>query len=195
LRVQATSDPPTVRDTDSYALRVHVMWLQWHNDAVRVFQAAMSEGKLGRYEDGRSAFAIALLGGDEYKGDNATPKTRPIEDPSLSLAAVVADISSHHPRLMLGTADSDILYKGQAMVACRDRRLAVTEQGYIGLVPSCNQIGDEVYLLAGATVPFVLRQKNGIKFVLVGDSYIHGVMEGEVAETISIYDFTGLSIY
>ncbi|KAJ6193957.1 hypothetical protein J3E72DRAFT_272330 [Bipolaris maydis] len=40
------------------------------------------------------------------------------------------------------------------------------------------QIGDELYLLGGATVPFVLRQKNTRKFLLVGDSYIDGVMEG-----------------
>jgi hypothetical protein len=193
---QATSEPPTVQDTISAALRdVDLKWLQWHNDAVRVFQAAMSEEKLGRYEDPRSAFAITLLAGDDYKGDNATATSVPIEEPSLSLAAVVADISSHHTRLMLGTTGPDSLYKGQAVVACRDRHFAVTAQGYFGLVPACSQIGDEVYLLGGVTVPFVLRQLNEIKFVLVGDSYIHGVMEGEVAETISTDDWTPIFIY
>jgi hypothetical protein len=193
---QATSEPPTVRDTTSAALRdVYLKWLQWHNDAVRVFQAAMSEEKLGRYEDPRSAFAITLLAGDDYKGDNATATTVPIEEPSQSLAAVVADISSHNTRLMLGAADPDSEYKDQAVVACRDRHFAVTEQGYVGLVPTSSQIGDEVYLLGGVTVPFVLRQKNGMKFVLIGDSYIHGVMEGEVAANISMSNWTPIFIY
>lgn len=193
---QATNEPPTVRGTNDAAMRdVDLKWLQWYNDAEQVFQAAMFEEKLGRYKDPRSAFAITLLAGDDYKGDNATATTKPIENPSMSLAAVVTDISSHHPRLMVNTANPDSLYKRQAVVACRDRRLAITEQGYLGLVPAYSQVGDEVYLLGGVTVPFVLRQKDGIKFVLVGDSYIHGVMEGEVAETLSADDWTPIFIY
>ncbi|KAF1836091.1 hypothetical protein BDW02DRAFT_256943 [Decorospora gaudefroyi] len=193
---QATKELPTVQDTNSDALRsTDLIWLQWYKDAAQVFQVAVSEEKLGRYEDPKSAFAITLLAGDDYKGDNATPTTNPIDDPSLSLAAVVADISSHHPRLEFGKADPDSLYKNQAFVACRGRRIAVTEQGYIGLVPACSQVGDEVYLLGGVSVPFVLRKKNGNKFVLVGDSYVHGVMEGEVAEMISTNDWAPIFIY
>ncbi|KAJ5056212.1 hypothetical protein J3E74DRAFT_294561 [Bipolaris maydis] len=120
---------------------------------------------------------------------------RPIENPALLLAAVVADISSDNPYLMPGSANPVGLYKNQALVACRDRRIAVTEQGYLGLVPACSQIGDELYLLGGATVPFVLRQKNTRKFLLVGDSYIDGVMEGEVAETISQHCWEPICIY
>ncbi|KAH7061713.1 heterokaryon incompatibility protein-domain-containing protein [Paraphoma chrysanthemicola] len=193
---QAASEPPTVQNTNSAALRgTEVRWLQWHNDAAQVFEGAMSEQKLGRYEDPRSAFAITLLAGDDYKGDNATATTDPIEDPALSLAAVVADISSLNPRLTFVTTGSDGLYKAQALVACRDRRIAITEQGYIGLVPDCSEVGDDVYLLGGVTVPLVLRQKNEHKFVLVGDSYIHGVMEGEVAETLSADEWTPTFIY
>jgi len=192
---QATSEPPTVQDANCAALRkVELKWLRWHNDALRVFEAALSVDQLSRYEDPRSAFALTLLAGDDYKGDNATPTTMPIDNPSRSLAATVADISSSNPGKMVAVADRDGLYKRQVVVACRDRHFAVTEQGYVGLVPAGSQIGDEVYILGGVTVPFVLRQKNERKFVLVGDSYIH-VMEGEVAETLSMSDWEPVLIY
>ncbi|RDW63631.1 hypothetical protein BP6252_11176 [Coleophoma cylindrospora] len=192
----ATNERPVVQDTNSAALwNEDLKWLQWHNDAACVFQAAVSEEKLGRYEDPGNAFAVTLLAGDDYKGDNATATSVPIEDPSLSLAAVVAGISSNNTRLMLGTINPDSLYKTQAMVACRDRCFAVTAHGYIGLVPACSQIGDEIYLLGGVTVPFVLRQKSEMKFMIVGDSYIHSVMEGEVVDTISGDDWKPIFIY
>lgn len=196
MGVATTSEPSTAENTTVAEMRaLDLEWLQWHNDAAQVFQAAVDEGKLDRYNDTRSAFAITLLAGDDYKGDNATPTTEPIENPSLSLEAVVADTSSPHPRLQPWTAGPDSLYKKQVTVACRDRRLAVMDQGYVGLVPGCSQVGDGVYLLGGVTVPFVLRQKNQKKFVLVGDSYIYGVMEGELAETLTWDDYTPVLIY
>jgi len=43
-----------------------------------------------------------------------------------------------------------------------------------------------VFLLRGAEVPFILRpmgeEKGKKKFQLVGEAYIHGVMDGEMAK-------------
>ncbi|KAH7383465.1 heterokaryon incompatibility protein-domain-containing protein [Cadophora sp. MPI-SDFR-AT-0126] len=190
-------EPTTSQPTTNMNVmrKVDLEWLQWHNDAEKVLEDAISNGQLSRYEQPRTAFAFTLLAGDDYKGANATVTTVPIENPELSLAAVIADIASPDPTLHLGSMNPDSLYKSQAAVACRDRHFAVTEAGYVGLVPTCSQTGDEIFLLGGVSTPFVLRQKSERKFALVGDSYIHGVMEGEIAEGLQTDDWTPVFIY
>ncbi|KAJ3454065.1 hypothetical protein MRS44_018697 [Fusarium solani] len=193
---QPANEPLTARNVNTAALRLaDLRWLRWHNDAVRVFHAAMSTGKLSRYEDVETAFALTLLAGDDYKGANATITSIPIEKPSEALAVVVEDISSDHPRLATSFTHPAGMFKTQTLAAYRDRRFAVTEDGYIGLVPACSEVGDQVSILGGVTVPFVLRRKEERKYVLVGDSYIQGVMEGEVAEGLSAGDWDPLFIY
>jgi len=61
------------------------------------------------------------------------------------------------------------------------RRLCITERGYIGLVPSNTKLGDCLAVFPGFQTPWVLRLR-GCKYVLVGESYIHGIMEGEALE-------------
>jgi hypothetical protein len=74
------------------------------------------------------------------------------------------------------------------------RRMCVTEKGYVGMVPPLTlerdekggRKGDVVFLVRGAEVPFVLRpveeEKRKMRYQLVGEAYIHGVMAGEMAE-------------
>jgi hypothetical protein len=64
------------------------------------------------------------------------------------------------------------------------RRLCITEQGNLGLVPSEVAKGDRVCVLLGAKAPFVVREtpktvRGRRKYVLVGDCYIDGLMAGE----------------
>ena len=82
------------------------------------------------------------------------------------------------------------------------RVLVVTNRGYLGLAPEEAETGDEVWTLAGGDVPFVLRRQSAHlaedsgasqgggasspspgkepKLVLIGDCYVHGVMDGEL---------------
>ncbi|KAF4332555.1 heterokaryon incompatibility het-6 [Fusarium beomiforme] len=62
-----------------------------------------------------------------------------------------------------------------------DRVLFLTEKGYLGLGPARTEVGDVVDLVAGAHVPFVLR-KGSQGWVLVGETYLHGVMYGEATQ-------------
>ncbi|KAF5703502.1 heterokaryon incompatibility protein het-6 [Fusarium globosum] len=59
-----------------------------------------------------------------------------------------------------------------------DRVLFITEKGYLGLGPARTEVGDVVSLIAGVHVPFVLR-KGAQGWILVGETYVHGVMYGE----------------
>lgn len=63
--------------------------------------------------------------------------------------------------------------------ACHYRKLFFTGKGFIGLGPAAMQAGDLCCILFGAKVPYILRPV-GYHFVLVGESYIHGVMGGEI---------------
>ncbi|EXJ72375.1 uncharacterized protein A1O5_04879, partial [Cladophialophora psammophila CBS 110553] len=60
----------------------------------------------------------------------------------------------------------------------------VTKNGYFGLGPKDTRGGDRVAVLFGSNVPFVLRKRGpGTKYgewQLIGETYIHGVMKGEL---------------
>ena len=66
--------------------------------------------------------------------------------------------------------------------ACGHRGLFVTERGYMGLGPWNAKVGDRVCVLKGADTPFLLRgdEREGERYTLVGESYVLGMMEGEV---------------
>lgn len=59
-----------------------------------------------------------------------------------------------------------------------DRRLVRTKKGYLGLASCSTEEGDLVGLFKGSKVPLVIR-KEGIWWRLVGDSYVHGIMDGK----------------
>ena len=68
------------------------------------------------------------------------------------------------------------------------RRLAVTQKGHVGLVPSEAEVGDEIAVLFGCSVPLVFRsfpeREGDVKFYrwLVGDSYFRRMMQGQMVE-------------
>jgi hypothetical protein len=62
----------------------------------------------------------------------------------------------------------------------RGRRFGITACGHVGVFPGETRNGDFIVLLPGATMPFVLRKSGDDKYILVGDCYLHGVMEGEL---------------
>ena len=63
------------------------------------------------------------------------------------------------------------------------RRLYRTKRGFIGLAPRSADAGDRICCLQAARVPFVLRPLPrreghiGLQFELVGEAYLHGMMD------------------
>ncbi|KAL3291825.1 ankyrin and het domain protein [Colletotrichum asianum] len=74
------------------------------------------------------------------------------------------------------------MYTNQLSNIANKYELAVTKQGLLGLVPLCTEVGDRVGVIHGCDAPFVLRldEEKGLLRV-VGESYIHGIMDGELA--------------
>ncbi|KAK1749916.1 heterokaryon incompatibility protein-domain-containing protein [Echria macrotheca] len=81
-------------------------------------------------------------------------------------------------------------------VAAADRVLFVTRRGFLGLGPRILEEGDICCVIFGAMVPLVLRPKPNGQYVLVGESYIHGIMRGEGMEAFreGKFDATEFSI-
>ncbi|KAJ4245520.1 hypothetical protein NW762_014029 [Fusarium torreyae] len=71
------------------------------------------------------------------------------------------------------------------------RRLAVTSEGWIGLVPDTTIVGDQVVVLVGGPVLYVIRSKaqSGTGYIptcavdtLIGEAYFHGFMDGQALQ-------------
>ena len=78
------------------------------------------------------------------------------------------------------------------MILMTHRRFAITDTGYMCLVPECSAIGDEVAIFRGFRLPYTIRPqsdfttgnegKEQVSAQLVGDTYMHGMMDGEAVE-------------
>jgi len=77
---------------------------------------------------------------------------------------------------------------------CSNRRLAVTRLGRFTLVPQFAQPGDLCCTFLGMVTPFVIRsaamQSDGESkcYHLVGEAYVHGVMNGELVDALDTGD-------
>lgn len=63
----------------------------------------------------------------------------------------------------------------------RGRVLFTTTNGYVGLAPHGTREGDLVFVILGADVPLVLRPYDD-GYELIGETYVQGVMDGEVLQ-------------
>lgn len=82
-------------------------------------------------------------------------------------------------------------YRDNAAVTCNQRKFFTTHKGFFGLGPGALKEGDRVAVLLGSDVPFVIREADpdsldptmpvphDTKFKLVGECYVHGLMQGQ----------------
>lgn len=77
-----------------------------------------------------------------------------------------------------------MLYYHQLQAYCINRSFSITENGFYGLVPLLTRPGDVSCVLLGVDVPFILRPHEAVSFKMLGESYIHGIMGGEVKELV-----------
>ena len=89
----------------------------------------------------------------------------------LSASTTSLDSAEHDP------------YRYIQSLQTQGRRLYRTKRGFIGLAPRSAQVGDRICCLQAARVPFVLRPLPrreghvGFEFELVGEAYLHGMMD------------------
>ncbi|MCJ1352607.1 MAG: hypothetical protein MMC33_002591 [Icmadophila ericetorum] len=64
-----------------------------------------------------------------------------------------------------------------------NRRPFISTEGLVGLVPSLAKEGDMVCIVQGATMPFVFRERYSGMWELIGEAFVHLVMDGEIMDT------------
>lgn len=99
---------------------------------------------------------------------------RAMEDGSTTAAAIFSNVlQSNYDKF--GSYMATLAFNA-------GRRPFITENGYVGVGPGCLEKGDEVVLFLGGSVPYVLRTDSTGRRVILGDGYVHGVMDGEFME-------------
>ncbi len=74
------------------------------------------------------------------------------------------------------------LFRKAYMAKSQGRRFFTTLGGYMGIGPPGMRPGDLICVLLGGNVPWVVRQE-GHEYILIGECYVHGNMDGEFMET------------
>ena len=168
-------------------------FLTWHNAAQVLINAETYRDRSATiYKVRTDAFIRTLLADDLYTGANAIHNLTPITDLAATHSAVmaafakIANGAEHYSYPKVTKMDQQATFQMQVQAACRGHRFAITQEGYMGLVPHCARVGDQIALILGAPVPFVLRESGIFEgneeqrlLQLVGDGYVHGLMYGE----------------
>ena len=72
-------------------------------------------------------------------------------------------------------------------LACKGRRFYRSHKGFMGLAPDIAQKGDKICLVLGCCTPLIIRG-GGPNYSLVGESYVHGIMDGELMSDAAFQD-------
>lgn len=142
---------------------------------------------LSRNEDLKS-FCHTLVAGRTMQGNQFPPyylkvlssfmASTKFSATSFNLASLVQE--------NLGSVQNE--FWRQVHKVTRNRALAATSDGRLGLVPAQAKPGDLICILFGCSVPVVLRQYDTPKYTLVGECYMHGIMDGETVKSVQQED-------
>ena len=76
---------------------------------------------------------------------------------------------------------NSLLYQASLGYVAPHRKFFTTKKCAIGLGPRSMRPGDVVCILSGGRVPYIVRAE-GSEFRLVGEAYVHGLMEGQAVK-------------
>lgn len=74
------------------------------------------------------------------------------------------------------------------ITCAQHRRLGWAEDGRLCLLPADADVGDTIILACGGRAPLVVRARGDGCYQLVGEAYIHGVMDGEAFKQDTCHD-------
>ncbi|KAK5215057.1 hypothetical protein LTR96_011387 [Exophiala xenobiotica] len=151
----------------------------------------------GSYDLINSPFRLPSVVPDPYEHERGDPDFE-IEISRMEDEVLKHDSSSPERKIKVMPADNAVGYageKGREQYAL-GRSFFVTKKGYFGLAPPDARKKDVIAILFGSKVPLVLRSQADGTFVLIGETHVQGLMDGEAvkkmqaegasAQTISI---------
>ncbi|PNP51219.1 hypothetical protein THARTR1_08123 [Trichoderma harzianum] len=120
---------------------------------------------------------------------NEIPASRWLEQAALYLMGALGDSRAVSLEMRKLAAEAKCKHKKEewsrsANGASKNRIFARTESGYYVLGPAVMEEGDVVCVLFGGKLPFCLRPV-GKRYLLVGECYVHGLMEGEALDMMA----------
>lgn len=92
--------------------------------------------------------------------------------------SAMSDVTRGRPSSPLSGGYATWGFATRMAMAVRQRRMIKTQKGFVGLASDEAMTGDSVVLFQGGQVPLILRWM-GTHWKLVGDAYVHGIMNGE----------------
>jgi len=135
-------------------------------------------------EDSLTVYSIVLAGGLHCDFHRARERLRPFKaNFSAYLVRLLKIEGQQVPQSLHKAAETGDWTQWEWLPRdnCWNRVLFNTLNGYMGLGPKVSKPGDVVCVLGGGMVPILLRPANGY-FQVVGESYVHGIMEGEAVQ-------------
>ncbi|KAG8530672.1 uncharacterized protein KY384_004027 [Bacidia gigantensis] len=184
---------------------------QWSNQVKssplqHAWQQLEQQGPSSVYQssdlDQEHAFCLVSVAGMEYGKDSRRYELSRLwadhtacKDVLLSESRAVAESltdarradSSKSKDMLKKRALETVVLQRQALL---NRRFFMTSNGYYGVCHFEVEPGDCCFVLRGANVPFVfrpasLKNQSIQRYLLVGEAYIQGVMEGEIYEELA----------
>jgi hypothetical protein len=76
-------------------------------------------------------------------------------------------------------AEEDDKMVGRIISGTTASKLMILDNGYVGICHLSCLPGDEIWLVAGSDVPYVLRRLATGTHMFKGETYVHGTMDGE----------------
>lgn len=150
-------------------------------DILRDWRALAANGSGGEFKAEKQTLANVLLG-DWIVDVNQVPRRR----------TTVEDVSNVQRFLETGMVSDELRWTAFAMT--RNQRMFKTRGGLLGLGHLDSKEGDEVWILSGGRVPFILATRkervgladaataDTLEYNFVGRSYVKGIMYGERLE-------------
>jgi hypothetical protein len=162
------------RDAFQYLIAWHVGNLE---DAADGFEEDSNTDELSSLFD-KTKTAIGEIS-SKFKNATEIPDMNAINDTIEQLGSL--DPGSEEKEKLDRDFD-DISEAFRIAYSCR--RLFRTKKNYLGIAAESLKAGDEVWVLAGAAIPLILRPaENGEnERKVIGEAYIHGIMNGEVVK-------------
>lgn len=154
-------------------------YIQDQNRLLRAFpgtQGKELQSALDQYAQSHRRY-LQDINSNLVSGDHGTNQADKCEVP--------ASIFSQKPKA--GSIGMAAMMTGD--VGLQFMRLFLTKGGWIGKGPMSTKPGDEIWIVPGGEVPFVLRPK-GKNFIYIGHCYVHGIMGGEAAGKICKVDMS-----
>ena len=92
---------------------------------------------------------------------------------------LLCDCSQNVSHARYPRSNQQILFLMWVSAALDHRKLFTATNGYIGLAPEFSRAGDNVCIILGCQTPLILRSDGRGTRKVIGQCYVHGVMEGE----------------